>query len=71
MKSQTEIKIAVEPYNPQLPLVSSSPKGGKHQSYRKEISESELWTKSSDMLTTAKVKEESTNTHLAYSTLLV
>jgi len=42
-----------------------------HQSYREEISKSELWTKSSDMLTTAKVKEDSTNIHLTFSTLLI
>ena len=42
-----------------------------HQSYWKEISQNELWTKSSDMLTAAKVKEDSTNTHLTFSTLLI
>ena len=42
-----------------------------HQTYWKEKRKSELWTKSSDMLTTAKVKEDSTNTHLAFSTLLI
>ena len=42
-----------------------------HQSYWKEISKNELWTKSSDMLTTAKVKEDPTNTHLTFSTLLI